>query len=629
MEFVDLGYIQEKILQLEKNPLALKKFFSGKIVEEIVNLLVEQDAKEDPEKEPSAEYQRKRKCFSIVKTVILGKDFPRLFPILSRLSKCRIIFWDVINDIEKFKEKVPEECVDELSKNILEEIPNVENLEDKAQILHIIDYISSKHKIENSEIFNPLKDILNSLFTAVEKEKESFDYGKDFLLKFGKRKMRKEIKTEIWNNLISIIEPLRKIDKSKWIIEFCIDKSDELESQNKDTLLSRMNSQIYNIDVMSNEDASNFWLDNSKPVLDWYKEPQLDQLIKDPGDETNILRLSETRIDIVTKTKIARIITMAFDKISPDKQQVYLNILHQYLQDGNKDNYQFAIKNIHAIKDSLKNRDFIKSLLPDLSAKLDGELDDEVRIKNIDVQFSFKDFLDQAQKDKVIANVINLFPSQGQFCYDFVHKNWVDLSNLQKVQSIKAMLKTEIKDDITKNEEIVAKISSDFTKLGDAEKANLLDEYATKISDDVDNINFFIALIGKLKKHFDNKLRDTIRNKYIETIKKEEQLNISRNRFSVICSFKTRSFEKDDEVFSLFSNLLSASGDKIRLAIDNLIPYYKNRPPYRKKTVLTTLLEGASKKVDSAYRKKIRKISNKLRLQMRRSIFNLFKFPKV
>ena len=51
MAFIDLGYIQEKILQLEKNPPSLKKFFGGKIVDERASLLVEQDAKEDPEKE--------------------------------------------------------------------------------------------------------------------------------------------------------------------------------------------------------------------------------------------------------------------------------------------------------------------------------------------------------------------------------------------------------------------------------------------------------------------------------------------------------------------------------------------------------------------------------------------------
>ncbi|GAH08780.1 unnamed protein product, partial [marine sediment metagenome] len=145
------------------------------------NLLVEQDAKEDPEKESSAEYQRIEKCFSIIKTVILEEDFSRLFPVLSRLLKCRIIFWNVIDDIEKFKDKVPKECVDELITNLLVEITNLEDLEEKARILQISDYVSSKHKIENSELFDPLKDILNSLFTAVEKEKESFDYGKDFL----------------------------------------------------------------------------------------------------------------------------------------------------------------------------------------------------------------------------------------------------------------------------------------------------------------------------------------------------------------------------------------------------------------------------------------------------------------
>ena len=629
MEFIDLGYIQEKILQLEKNPPALKKFFSGKIVEEIVDLLVEQDAKEDPEKEPSAEYQRIEKCFSIIKTVILEEDFPRLFPILSRLSKCRIFFWNVVEDIEKLKDKVLKECLDELSKNILEEIPSIENLEDKARILHIIDYISSKHRIENSEIFDLLKDILNSLFTAVEKEKESFDYGKDFLLKFGKRKMRKEIKIEIWNNLINLIEPLSKIDKSKWVIEFCIDKSDELELQNKDTLLSRMNSQIYNINIMSNEGASNFWLDNSRPVLDWYKEPKLDQFIKDPGDGANILRLSDTRINLDTKTKIARVITMAIDKISLNKQQVYLNILHQYLQDGNKDNYQFAIKNICVIKDSLKNRDLIKLLLPDLSAKLDGELDDEVRIRNIDVQFPFKDFLDQAQKDKVIANVINLFPSQDRFCYDFVHKNWADLSGSQRIESTKVMLKTRIKDDITRKEEIVVKISDDFVKLSDEEKTKLLNKYVTEISESFDECNFFASSMPELKKHFGDKLRSMIRSNYADIIKKEEQSNINRNRFSVICSFKRKDFGKDDEVFSLFANLLSAGEDKIKLAIDYLMPYYENRPPYRKKTILTTLLEDASKKVDSGYRRKIQKLSGKLSLRMRKSIFELFRFPKV
>lgn len=629
MEFIDLGYIQEKILQLESNPSALKKFFSGKIVDEIVNLLVEQDAKEDPEKEPSAEYQRIEKCFSIIKTVILEEDFSRLFPILSRLLKCGIIFWDVLDDIEEFKDKVPKECVNELITNLLVEITNLENLEDKARILHIGDYVSSKHKVESSGIFDPLKDILNSLFTAVKKEKESFDCGKDFLLKFGKRKMRKEIKTEIWNNLINMIESLSKIDKSKWIIEFCIDKSDELELQNKDTLLSRMNSQIYNIDVMSNEDASNFWLDNSKPVLDWYKEPQLDQLIKDLSDGANILRLSDTRINLDIKTKIARVITMAFDKISLNKQQVYLNILHQYLQDGSKDNYQFAIKNIRVIKDSLKNRDLIKLLLPDLSAKLDGELDDEVRVENIDVQFSFKDFLDQAQKDKVIANAISLFPSQDRFCYDFVHKNWADLSGSQRIQSIKAMLKTRIKDDITRKEEIVVKISDDFVKLSDEEKTKLLHKYVTEISKSFDEYNFFVSSMPELKKHFGDKLRNMIRSNYADIIKKEEQLNINRNRFSVICSFKTKDFDKDDEVFSLFANLLNAGEDKIKLAIDYLILYYENRPPYRKKTMLTTLLEDASKKVDSDYRKKIQKISSKLSLRMRKSIFDLFRFPKV
>ncbi len=629
MEFIDLGYIQEKILQLEKNPPALKKFFSGKIVEEIVDLLVEQDAKEDPEKEPSAEYQRIEKCFSIIKTVILEEDFPRLFPILSRLLKCRIFFWNAIEDIEKLKDKVPKECLDELSKNILEEIPSVEHLEDKARILHIIDYISSKHRIENSEIFDPLKDVLNSLFTAVEKERESFDYGKDFLLKFGKRKMRKEIKIEIWNNLINLIEPLSKIDKSKWVIEFCIDKSDELELQNKDTLLSRMNSQIYNINVVSNEGASNFWLDNSRPVLDWYKEPKLDQFIKDPGDGANILRLSDTRINLDTKTKIARVITMAIDKISVNKQQVYLNILHQYLQDGNKDNYQFAIKNIYVIKDSLENRDLIKLLLPDLSAKLDGELDDEVRIRNIDVQFPFKDFLDQAQKDKVIANVINLFPRQDQFCFNFVHRNWADLSGLQRISSIKAMLKTRIKDDIKRKEGIVAKIRDDFVKLDDEEKTKLLDKYMTEVSENSDEYNFFTSIISETKKHFGDKLKNIIRSNYADAIKKAEQLNINRNRFSVICSFKTKDFDKDNEVFSLFSNLLSADKDKIELAIDYLIPYYENRPPYRKKTMLTVLLGDASKKVDSDHRKKIQKISGKLSLRMRKSIFELLGFRKV
>jgi len=627
VEFIDLEYIQDKILQLEQNPSVLKKFFSGEIVDEIINLLVEQDTEEDPAEEPSAEFQRIEKCHRIIKKEILEEDLPRLFLILSNFLKCNIIWEDALNDIERFKNKVPEECLNELLKNLLTEIPNFNDLELKIRILELVDYISSKHGMENSEIFDPLKDILNSLFASEENEKEAFGFGKDFLLKFGKRKMRKEIKIEIWDNLINIIDALNKIDKSKWIIEFCVNNSNELEPQNKDTLLSKMNYQIYNVDVMNDEDSSNFWLNNSKLVLDWYGEPQLDQLIKDPGDGANILRLPENRIDIAKKTKIAKIITIAFDKISLDNQQLYLNILHQYLKDSSKDNYQFAIKNIYSIQDSLKSREFIKPLQPDLSAIFDADLDDEIRMKNISIQFSFKDFLDQTQKDNVIDNVITLFQGQDQFCFNFIHKNWADLSSSQKIESINAMLKTGIKGDSIKKEEILAKISNDFAKLGDKAKRNLIDKYVTKISKNIDSINFFALIIPKVKNYFSNKLRDTIRNRYIDKIKKERQLNV--NRFSVICSFKTEDFDKDDEVFSLFSNLLNASKEKMKLAIDYLIPYYQNRPPFRKKTILISLLEDASKKLDRDYSKKIQEISIELNLGMRKSIFSFFRFPKV
>jgi len=191
------------------------------------------------------------------------------------------------------------------------------------------------------------------------------------------------------------------------------------------------------------------------------------------------------------------------------------------------------------------------------------------------------------------------------------------------------MLKTRIKEDIPKKEEIVVRISDDFVKLSDEEKTKLLDEYITEISENSDEYNFFASIMPEIKKHFGDKLRNTIRSNYADIIKKEEQLNINRNRFSVICFFKGKDFDKNDEIFSLFANLLSAGKDKIKLAIDYLIPYYENRPPYRKKTMLTTLLEDASKKVDSDYKKKIQKISSKLSLRMRKSIFDLFRFPKV
>ena len=219
------------------------------------------------------------------------------------------------------------------------------------------------------------------------------------------------------------------------------------------------------------------------------------------------------------------------------------------------------------------------------------------------------------QKYKCRNNFLNVLVGRMELTMDFF-----PLSPLERAL---------IKDKIKRKEVIVAKIRYDFVKLDDEEKTKLLDKYMTEVSENSDEYNFFTSIISETKKHFGDKLKNIIRSNYADAIKKAEQLNINRNRFSVICSFKTKDFDKDNEVFSLFSNLLSADKDKIELAIDYLIPYYENRPPYRKKTMLTVLLGDASKKVDSDHRKKIQKISGKLSLRMRKSIFELLGFRKV
>jgi len=626
--FLDVEYIKKKILQFEDSPLVLKKFFSGKIVNEITDLLIDQDNIEDPEKEPSPEYEEIEKCFTIVKSVVLEKDLLRLFPILTDLLKGNFTWEIALTDIEKFKDQVPEENVNLLLVNLLVEVSSFA-LDNKVRILELVDYISSRHRIEKLEVFDPLESILESFFVAEKEKKRSFDFAKDFLLKFGKKRIRQEIKIKIWDNLIEKIDPVIEVDRSGWITELCIKNPNELEPQNKDTLLLLITSQIYNAEVMNCETTLDFWDASWPKLMNLYEEPQLDQLIKRVDDETNILRLGETRVSVATKTKIAKMITLAFQKISLDSQKVYLDVLNQYLQDATKANYQFAVNSVNAIKDSLKQVNFIKPILPNLSEKLDFDLDDEEKMNNISIQILFKKFLDKEQLRKVINNIIKLFPRQDQFCYAFIYNNWNSLSSWEKIRSIKAMLKSEIRRDTNKKSDIAVKISDDFKNLDNtAKKEKQLDRYVTKLSKNLDECDFFALVIHKIAKHFSDILKSTIRSNYIDLIKKEKDLSINKNRLVIICAFKAKDFERDDDVFSLFSNLLSADKGKIELGVDYLIPYYENIPPHRNKSALKILLENAIRKVDKNYRRKIREISVKLDLRIKKSILDFFRFSK-
>ena len=624
MEFLDIEYIKEKLLSLEDKPSVINKFFSGKIVDEIVDLLFEQNKKDKQKKEPSDEYKKIKRCYEIIKRMILEKDLPRFFPILTKLFKGNLIWVDSLSDIERLKNRVPEECINEVLNSLIAEILNFD-LETKNQVFGLVDSISSKNKIENSNIFDPFEEIFTELFNEDEQEKESINLGKNYFIKFGKKKIRKEVKINIWNKLISTIDPLANIKKSNEVFNFCLENSSELEPENKEILLSLMESHIYDPDMMNNEDASNFWLKNSELVMEWYDENQLGRLVKETNDGKNLIRLDETRIDITKKENIVKIINMVFKNISIDQQGVHLNTLQQFLQDENQNNYQFAIKNIHSIKNNLKKKDLIKPFLPILSDILSSDQDEEIQVMNVRTQFSFKDFLDQPQKEKAIDHILKLCPSKSEFCHGFFIENWALISTPKKIKFIICILKTDIKNDIKKKNELSTKMGEVLINLNSEEKTKLLDQYVNGLSVDMDEYNFFHLTMNKIKKHFDVNLKDKIRNNYIDKIKEEEKGNINKNRFSVICSFKKKYFEKDDEVFYLFFNLLSSRKEKINLAIDNIIIYYENKAPYRKKIELASLLKDVYTKVNKEYRDKIQKISDKLNLHIRPKRLGFFR----
>lgn len=621
-KFLEFEYIKEKIIEFKDSPNVLNKFFSGNIVDEVVDYLIEideEDSSTDEEK-----YEDAVKIFEILKGNVINNDKNRLCDVYKKLIETTRYYEFLLEDIQKNLDIIPFEQINSLAIKLLDQIPNYIDVNNEAiekTFDFTVHWFEKYPELSNKQILPQIIIQLIKLFKS--ESTEIFQLGANSYLKTKKFYKGRHFE-DLFAELILLLDTQSQLVRTKILKEFLIEDKDKMSLNNKKSFINKLIFGLNSLISIRNDDNNKIWFELFSNLIELFNEGELDQLLL-PNDANNILSISFPGATIDDRTKFCKFINYGFTKLSELAKANFFDMLVQFLSTNSKENAEYAINNIYLNLDFVENLSIDANKVELLVNQFNLEIDDSVKFKNILIIFSARNLLSKTQIDNTLKHFSGCLHFNPEASVQFFLVNWNDFTNQHKFDSLKQLILTKVIESKKYTEDVLIKIKNDYNILSEDDTVLYINELEKILKDTVTERDFFAKFVGYTISLNDEEFIKKIRANKISEIKAENEINLCRNKFTIIIGLKDKNYEKDKDINDLFFLLLNDKLEKKKLAIDVFEYYYEKKHPYNRKSELTETFNNLLGVFDNDYRQTVKRLANKYDLKIKKSLFeNLF-----
>jgi hypothetical protein len=614
-QLIDFDFVKDKIIEYQEYPSVIEKFFSGKIINEVISNLIEIDGDENFDEK---NYHDIVQVYGILKRIIIDKNMHLLCESYRELITTRKYYSLILDDIELRQDEIPFDEIFSLSISLLNELENFNDDLGISRILKLCKFWFVKFdQLREDELFANIKEQLIGL--SKNENPQIFELGINNYLIFDKY-FSDEQNNALLNNYISLINPLIGLDKSNIIRNIITQRKNNLTLENRVTLLSRLADDLNTIDGFENEECYSFWITILESLIDKFEEGELDLLIK-PNNPQNILHLNFPNANIGIRNKYCSVIIKNFERISSQKQNEYFELFREYLNTNTKENSEYSINNIYPLRDFLINTTFSSTVLPLFINQFSIDIEPLIKLKNVKILFSCIDLLSEEQVNATLENFANYCHHESVESVKFLMTFWGIIPFTILFKILKNLLPTKIFADIKFLDAVLENVNSDFGNLEKEDFIVFISQREADLKNSEEERDLYAKIIKRINSQLTSDLKAELRTLKIAEIKVESDIDLCRNKVSTIIGIKGADYEKDGEVNDMFFSLLNDTNQKKQLAIDVFEYYYEERSPYKRKGALEERFNNLMSELDSDYKRRLQHLARKYELNVKKSFW--------
>lgn len=617
-QLIDFDFVKDKIIEYEDSPIVIEKFFSGKVINEVIENLIEIDGNGD-ENFNEEDYQEIVKVYEILKKIIIDKNIHLLCESYRELITTRKYYGSILDDIDLKQDEIPFDEIDSLSISLINEIESFNSDSEIRRIFNLCKFWFEKFdQLKDENIFEKLKEQLIGL--SKNENPQIFELGINNYLIFDKYFSAEQNNT-LLNNYISLIIPLSGLDNSNKIRTIITQRKNNLTLENRATLLNRLASDLNTIDGLNNEECYTFWIAILNSLIDKFEEGELDLLIK-PNNPQNILHPSFPSADIRIRNKYCSIISRNFEKISSLKQNEYFELFRAYLTTNTKENSEYSINNIFPLRDFLINTTFSSTALPLFVNQLSVDIEPLIKLKNVKIVFTRIDLLSEVQINTTLEVLANNCHHEPDESVKFLMSFWVKIPVPILFSILRNLLPTKIFRDIKLLDTVLENINTDFENLEKEDFVGYINQREIELKNTEEERDLYAKIIKRINSHLPSDFKAELRLLKIAEIKTESDIALCRNKVSTIIGIKSDDYEKDGVVNDMFFSLLNDTTQKKQLAIDVFDYYYEEGHPYKRKLELAERFNNLMSELGGDYKKRLHHLARKYELNVKKSFWD-------
>lgn len=561
----------------------------------VVEVLIYNDNLKSTENEN--EYYILEECFELIFKNIIYNNYSLQASLFEKLLVTNFYFEQLLNNLDK-----PNTFIDKIyaEQFLIQVIKRIES-DNEINNIDKLFMIFNRNMLLNDNLIsdNLFSQIVDTFEIVITKDAECIDKYLSNLLVFLMDY------NDIQNITNIIFENLNLENDQQYItlLKFIFKIIDKVDLSIHDELVIYISSILSNIIIYQSDDLLNLIEKIIKEKLVNINNLNLDGIVNQ-----EIESLVYNNDDIAEKivNDYINIINLVFNKLSNDGQDEFLETLISIMKED-IENFSFILSFILKISDNILNKEFINEHKNYLFRNIEYLNNDVI----LDL-FRLIDRIGFFEEDD-LPYLIHLKhnDSDVSFIIKLIIDNW-DLMDFDIINELIVNMKSNM------TEELAKKISNRILESAyiEDELTNLEELYC---EDNFSRTNFFY-IVKELALLLDIKQKKELISIKIEEIKNSENIDLCRNKFTIINCFKDNSFEKNNDVNDLIFILFNDSIDKKKLAVDIFHFYYEGRIPYKRKMSLTETLTNMINELDHNYKEKIYKLGKLYNLKIRKSV---------
>lgn len=618
---IKFDFIKKKILEFKDNPIVLTKFFSGSIIEEVLHNLIEIDL--DDSSPDTDTYKEAKLLFEILKENVIIHNKKRLCDCYIKLVDTTWYYEDLLEDIEKNIDTLPIEEIDSLAVKLTDVIPSCVEINNAAidKIFYFTGFWLGKFtELSKGQTLSHL--VIQIVELIKSENEEVFKLGTSSYLKHLVYFDQNQTET-LLTNFILKLNPQVYLERSNLLKELILKDKTKISLTNRQTIISQLLLELNSIVLIRDETVFTFWFNLYNDLLDTFSIGELDPLIM-TNASTNLLSLSFLGATNADRSKFCKIIIMGFDKLSATTQNNFFDLFSQFLNPSTTENAEYVIHNLFLLRGFINDLSFRTTTIDLLVNQFAILIDEATKLKNIAIIFSSHEMLTPVQVNSSLQYFSSSLVKNPKDSLEFFLANWVDFINSYKFQTIKSFLSSGILESDGNAKIILEKIKGDYSTLSEDNIILYLNELETILKFNITERDFFAKIIKATSSLNSIRFKGEIKALKIAEIKIDSDIDLCRNKFSIIIGLKDKDYDKDKEINDLFFLLLNDKLDKKKLAIDVFEYYYEDRHPYGRKVELTERFNNLLEILDHDYKNTVKRLSIKYDLKVKKSLFDSF-----